>query len=236
MNCVAFYGVYRTPAIAPRLNPVPKTDTPSAVSKFIRPLLSVAVFFPVLLGGCVANVHEIALDKALIQVVDGMNEMRKHQQELANSDPQYRYLGTYVKDVEVTFNVSVAGDVGTSTGVSGGDGPVKGELTVTTDYKSGRSNQIVIKLGSLLDNTAITDGKISIDKQGHVIYGKPGKGGTAGQGPIVTPIQLQAIRKALTKAGISPGKVDWNAPGVQNALKAIKPEVEKSALPSPTPQ
>ena len=127
-----------------------------------RLTLFVSAIIAILFSGCVASVHEIALDKALIQVVDGMNEIRQHQQELAKSDPEYRYMGTYVKDVEVTFNVSVAGDVGTSTGVSGGYGPAKGQLTVTTDYKSGRSNQIVVKLGSLLDNTALTDGKVYI--------------------------------------------------------------------------
>jgi hypothetical protein len=180
----------------------------------------------VLLGGCVANVHEIALDKALIQVVDGMNAMRQHQQELAKNDPQYRYMGTYVKDVEVTFNVSVSGDIGTSTGVTGGYGPATGQLTVTTDYKSGRSNQIVIKLGSLLDNQAITDGKISIDKLGMISYGKPGKGGTSTH-PFPIAIQAEAVKKALIKAGIPPEKAE-------NALKAIKPEIEKPA-PSPTP-
>jgi hypothetical protein len=160
----------------------------------------------VLLGGCVANVHEIALDKALIQVVDGMNAMRQHQQELAK-------------------NESVSGDVGTSTGVTGGYGPATGQLTVTTDYKSGRSNQIVIKLGSLLDNQAITDGKISIDKLGMISYGKPGKGGTS-EHPFPIAIQAEAVKKALIKAGIPPEKAE-------NALKAIKPEIEK---PAPSPQ
>jgi hypothetical protein len=90
-------------------------------------------------------------------------------------DPKYRYLGTYVKDVKVVFNVSVAGDVNTKAEGSGGYGPAKGDLVVTTDYKSSRANQITIDLGSLLDNQAITGGKISIDQNGYVSYGQGGK-------------------------------------------------------------
>jgi hypothetical protein len=93
------------------------------------------------LNGCVASVKEISLDKALIQVVDRMDALRKRQQELAK-DPKYRYLGTCVKDVKVVFNVSVAGDVSTKAEGSGCYGPVKGDLVVTTDYKSSRANQL----------------------------------------------------------------------------------------------
>jgi len=144
-----------------------------------------AIILPLLvLNGCVASVKEVTLSNALKQVIDGMDAMRQHQQDLAK-DPKYRYLGTYVKDVKVTFNVSVAGDVNVKGEGSGGYGPAKGDLVVTTDYKSSRANQITIDLGSLLDNQAITSGKINIDANGYVHYGHGGKGPT--QRPIIEP-------------------------------------------------
>jgi hypothetical protein len=137
------------------------------------------------LNGCVASVREVTLSKALTDVIDGMDAMRKHQQDLAK-DPKYRYLGTYVKDVKVTFNVSVAGDVNFKGEGSGGYGPAKGDLVVTTDYKSSRANQITIDLGSLLDNQAITGGKVAIDANGYLHYGNAGKGPT--DRPIINPL------------------------------------------------
>jgi hypothetical protein len=137
------------------------------------------------LNGCVASVREVTLSKALTDVIDGMDAMRKHQQDLAK-DPKYRYLATYVKDVKVTFNVSVAGDVNFKGEGSGGYGPAKGDLVVTTDYKSSRANQITIDLGSLLDNQAITGGKVAIDANGYVHYGNAGKGPT--DRPIINPL------------------------------------------------
>jgi hypothetical protein len=72
----------------------------------------------------------------------------------------------------------VSGDVNIQAKGGGSDGPASGSLVVTTDYQSSRANQIVIDRSSVLDNTAITSGKISIDANGYVHYANSGRKAT----------------------------------------------------------
>jgi hypothetical protein len=134
------------------------------------------------LAGCVASAHKIKLSAALTDVVDSIQQMHDEQQRLQaeaqSKHEHYRTLDSYLKEVDVTFNISANGDVNAEGDWSA---PVaaagKVGLKLSGDYKSARGNLIVLKFASILDNDALASGKLYYDKEGQLRRGtaEPGR-------------------------------------------------------------
>jgi hypothetical protein len=121
---------------------------------------------------CVANPGKITLHDAMKDVVNSMYAFE--QQEYIRAHPDYdpkvnppivfTKMGTYVKEVDVAFNVSASATTqGTATGGTSAAGPTA-SATLSGTLVTGRGNTITIKFGSFWDNDAFTSGKLKYGK------------------------------------------------------------------------
>jgi len=120
-------------------------------------------------AGCVASAHKITLSAALKEVIDSVQTMHDRQQYLESQNVNYKKLGVYPKEIDVTFNISASGDVSAEGDLSAPIDVAKAGLKVAGDYKSARGNSITIKFASLLDNDAVTNGRANYNRKGQLV-------------------------------------------------------------------
>lgn len=160
------------------------------------------------LVGCVST-GKITLKQALTDVVDSMAAME--QEEKSQATNGFTKMGTYVKEVDVTFNVSASGDISESADLSSIPvGAAKAGLKVAGDYKSSKGNTITLKFTSLLDNDAFTSNKVKFSN-GQILVRGPSA--SAGQAKPTASANPSASASQTPKSEGGPNNGNWSGTG-----------------------